>query len=843
MVFVGHSPPRVTLTLGIHADVSETEAKAQHKYWETVVPVLQALVAELLQARPPEPGHLMIDWLSKAYKDKKEFDVDGAQRLFQALDVDGSGYVDKLELREVFVSCGMAEQDSTQLFNEINANNDNVICQDELINWLFPQMCTGGTAKKSSDLGDTMREKMLEAIARTAGQSVLNFMHELSHIEDAGVDHEICRCGHRFLREDSVFCRHCGAKRPARVVKEMRAQVAESQTVDPAPAWRAVTWNAAAEVTKLEFLPMTNSFIDAMERIAGAVILRHRGVKTWASACTNWGRYAPGAPGMPDEEALAPLIALTNDDILQGIDASRLASRWSRWGDQNPHGDACINEHLDTWRREKLCTLFQVAMAVREEEDIDPNEKVIPAFAINYQSVISRPDMTFSKREYQLRGPRWVEFLQDAANISGFSTTDFWNKWIDRFPDKYYTKDKKKEEKPLQFDPGEPDADYGAVAVWDGFLFHVARRIFELEPTFGQTESFWTKLRGDVEIPRERLIESSQSVVDWAISTGANILFLQEGNNLKAPSDWKVFPRPGAATAVWVPERLVDMELSEKAHLALDTLRSTFSGAIETCHGLEETVHKAGIAAMQSTAAYELDKLKLPLQLDKTCRHMVNAWPEYLEKLFQSIGNAPSSDQMKRMVKWFSDEKMAVAVIRLDGVPLLVVSAHAESGGTTCCSALIVAHALRGELQEEMDQSMRIVLGMDSNVKEGNTGAAADPAQLRRAANFLSFRTPEQESLLFAGTDTSADHTVLKTRGFLQPQMKGKAGVPDRNHKDWIFYLPAHDDGPEPAAPVLHGTVVNQVVNNEPGYCPGEMPRGCDFPSDHAVVIVTSTPT
>jgi len=399
-------------------------------------------------------------------------------------------------------------------------------------------------------------------------------------------------------------------------------------------------------------------------------------------------------------------------------------------------------------------------------------------------------------------------------------------------------------EKPFQFDPGEPDVDYGAVAVWDGFLFHVARRTFELEPTFGQTESFWANLRGDVEIPRERLIESSQSVVDWAISTGADILFLQEANNLTAPSDWKVFPRPGAATAVWVPERLIDVELSEKAGLALDTLRRTFSGAIETCQGLEQTVHKAGIAAMQRTAADELNKLNLPLHLDNTCRHMVDAWPEYLETVFKSIGTAPSNEQMKRMVKWFSDEKMAVAVIRLDGVPLLVMSAHAESGGTTCCSALIVARALRGELQEEMDQSMRIVLGMDSNVKEGNTGAAADPAQLRRAAHFLSFRTPEQKSLLFEGTDMSADHTVLKTRGFLQPQMKGKAGVPDRNHKDWIFYLPAHGkDGSEPAAPLLRGTIVNQVVDNEPGYCPGEMPRGCDFPSDHAIVIVTSTPS
>ena len=46
------------------------------------------------------------------------------------------------------------------------------------------------------------------------------------------------------------------------------------------------------------------------------------------------------------------------------------------------------------------------------------------------------------------------------------------------------------------------------------------------------------------------------------------------------------------------------------------------------------------------------------------------------------------------------------------------MSAHGESGGTTCCSALVIARALRSELQEELDEGMRIIVGMDSNVKE-----------------------------------------------------------------------------------------------------------------------------
>merc|ERR1712039_51590 len=196
------------------------------------------------------------------------------------------------------------------------------------------------------------------------------------------------------------------------------------------------------------------------------------------------------------------------------------------------------------------------------------------------------------------------------------------------------------------------------------------------------------------------------------------------------------------------------------------------------------------------------------------------------------------------MSRWFSEEKIAIAVIRLGEAPMLLVSAHGESGGTTSRSVLTIAHALRSELQKEVDDGIRVIIGMDSNVKAGNSGAAADEKNLKMSASQLNFRFTHPESLLFAGTQEAADHTVLKTRGFLQPQMKGKAGVPDCNSKDWIFYFPTPgSDGTEVQEPRLRGMVVNEVraSSGEAAYCAGEMPRGTDFPSDHALVLVTAS--
>merc|ERR1712226_530382 len=113
-------------------------------------------------------------------------------------------------------------------------------------------------------------------------------------------------------------------------------------------------------------------------------------------------------------------------------------------------------------------------------------------------------------------------------------------------------------------------------------------------------------------------------------------------------------------------------------------------------------------------------------------------------------------------------------------------------------------------------------------------------------AKVLGFRHCKADDSIFAGSTEIASHTVSKTRGFLQTQMKGKAGIPDENPKDWIFYLPVlgQDEAEEEAgAPALRGQVINQVSADsaEAGYCKGGMPRGVDFPSDHALVLVTAS--
>merc|ERR1712050_489643 len=197
--------------------------------------------------------------------------------------------------------------------------------------------------------------------------------------------------------------------------------------------------------------------------------------------------------------------------------------------------------------------------------------------------------------------------------------------------------------------------------------------------------------------------------------------------------------------------------------------------------------------------------------------------------------------------KWFEEDKIAVAVIRLAGNPsdpFLVLSGHGESAGTTSGTVLALAKALHGELQSDMDEGLRGIVGMDANVKASNTGNEYSPETLKKTAKVLGFRHCTAEDMVFAGTCEMANHTVSKTRGFLQTQMKGKAGVPDENVKDWIFYLPAlGPDGLEQGAPALHGQAINQVSADsaKAAFYKGGMPRGVDFPSDHALVLVTAS--
>jgi len=78
-----------------------------------------------------------------------------------------------------------------------------------------------------------------------------------------------------------------------------------------------------------------------------------------------------------------------------------------------------------------------------------------------------------------------------------------------------------------------------------------------------------------------------------------------------------------------------------------------------------------------------------------------------------------------------------------------------------------------------MEEGLRAIVGMDSNVKAGNTGNAMNPEMLKMCAKVLGFRHCKADDSIFAGSTEIASHTVSKTRGFLQTQMKGKAGIPD----------------------------------------------------------------
>jgi hypothetical protein len=181
---------------------------------------------------------------------------------------------------------------------------------------------------------------------------------------------------------------------------------------------------------------------------------------------------------------------------------------------------------------------------------------------------------------------------------------------------------------------------------------------------------------------------------------------------------------------------------------------------------------------------------------------------------------------------------MAVMVARLNGVPILVLSAHGESGGHTSCQVLLLAHALYAELSQSVE-GLELLIGMDANVKTSNTGSAATPDSLLETASALGFSYCSLEDLVYTRLEReTAKPTVCKTRSFLQPQLKGKAGIADENIKDYIFYC--HSQGK--SCHKLSCRVVNHVSENDPqgSYVYGGMPRGLDFPSDHAIVVLES---
>lgn len=230
------------------------------------------------------------------------------------------------------------------------------------------------------------------------------------------------------------------------------------------------------------------------------------------------------------------------------------------------------------------------------------------------------------------------------------------------------------------------------------------------------------------------------------------------------------------------------------------------------------------------------DNLQVPPSLKQFLGGLIEGTSSGLDQVFEdNLHLTQEAKQFKKVQRWFGEDKMAVMVARLHGVPILVLSAHGESGGHTSCQVLLLAHALYTELSQSVE-GLELLIGMDANVKTSNTGSAATPDSLLDTAHSLGFSYCSMEDLVYAGTKgETAKHTVLKTRSFLQPQLKGKAGVPDENMKDWIFYCPSQGK----RCHKLQGRLVNNVNENDPegSYVSGGMPRGLDFPSDHAIVV------
>merc|ERR1711904_598404 len=195
---------------------------------------------------------------------------------------------------------------------------------------------------------------------------------------------------------------------------------------------------------------------------------------------------------------------------------------------------------------------------------------------------------------------------------------------------------------------------------------------------------------------------------------------------------------------------------------------------------------------------------------------------DFGKSLDEIFNNAPNLQQITRIQKWFDlGDKIAVAVMRKNEGCSLLMSAHGESMGTTATIVLALARALRDNLAIMMKVGLGVIIGMDANVKTDNEGASATPEKLIETAKALGFSSawPGSTHFLNAGTGQLADCTVSKTRGFLQPQLKGKAGIVDENHKDFIFYLPP--DAPRAGcitesmpARELYGRVLNEATPN-----------------------------
>lgn len=598
--------------------------------------------------------------------------------------------------------------------------------------------------------------------------------------------------------------------------------------------WRCGTWNAAGELSKFEFLPLQGDFANALERLMGAVVRKLAGYKT-----KSWARYKPDASGWPRKEDVDFLTNLTVQSLLEDFDVEALCTKWGKWSDENTSGKECMQKHLSNWYSVSLKKFFHVALDNDlSHQENDRNMSKIPGLKEHMAALISNPDSWFSERMYHIRGDQWTDFVKDATK-TGFTSKDFWQKWIKGLSETY----KWDASKPIQFEPSDTDFDYVAPALWDRYIFLAVNRV-AMAGFAPKDDGDIKLLEAQVDIPKEKALESMTSKLGWVTGTArVDVLCLQEAGSFVPPENWRCFPNTGASTVVWVANDKVEEELTKEAERNLAELRKVFLEVGTAWKALQESMNSEVKGAIDRTMEGGLEKLQIPSALKKFLADIVQETHKDLaEALEENLHSSQHAKQFRKIQRWFSEDKLAVVVARLGGEPCLVLSAHGESGGHTSRQVLLLAKSLHDRMSYKTP-GLKMVVGMDANVKTTNTGLAASPESLLETANDLGFACctmGTNRPLKCAGrSEDVAKHTVLKTRSFLQPQLKGKAGVPDENMKDYIFYLRPKE------RKYLHrfqGRAINQMVDNNPEglYVPGGMPRGLDFPSDHALVIVES---
>jgi len=394
-----------------------------------------------------------------------------------------------------------------------------------------------------------------------------------------------------------------------------------------------------------------------------------------------------------------------------------------------------------------------------------------------------------------MRGSLWLSYLQDAANAE-FKNEDFWKKWISGLSDTYSWD----EGKQIQFIPSACDFDYMPVALWDRFMFLVAKQVLTGAAS-PKEEVDWHALGEKVDIPAEVIRTGRDNMVNWLVEAArVDALCLQEANGISVQDGWSTFPSAGAPTVVMVRDACVDRDITATASNACIEIKGHLCRVMVEWARIQDNMIKAASETMKKIVHTEIQCLEAQaMEENRDLEHdvaqdVVNSIDKLAEAemkdmvgKLEELKTAANTKQLQKIRRWFEDDKISVVTANLNGELTLIMSGHCESLGTTCLIVLALAHALQSEMKDK-GHDLSVLVGMDSNVKVTNQGAAASPEKLGDAARALGFQWYNKDELVFAGSETQATHSVLKSRTFLQTQLAGKAGVPDENLKDWVFY-------------------------------------------------------